>query len=321
MASNYPNGFKDGVVIRGLPLQQTHQGQVFWVNNSGVLPKGGVSGSDGNDGSYLRPFSTLDYAIGRCTASRGDIIMLMPGHAESVTAAAGMVFDVAGVAVVGLGSGSLQPQISFTTIATADIDISAANVSFHNIRFTAGVADVTTAIDVAATADNLGFYNCLFDESATDLNYVVVMDLATGCDGLTVDGCTYIGGDASNDTFIQLAGAHLNVTVTNTRMIHTVAQTATAGIITSGGACVNMLLKDNFFHSESAAVAAAFVVLTGTAHSGWAINNYLSHVDTDATAANSVSAFDVTGLVSFNTLIGATGDTYGVQFATAEDLT
>jgi len=321
MASNYPNGFKSTVVIRGLPLQMTHPGEVFWVNNSGVLPKGGVAGSDGNDGTYLRPFSTLDYAVGKCTASRGDIIMLMPGHSESVTAAAGMVFDVAGIAVVGLGSGSLQPQISFTTAATADIDISAANVTFHNVRFTAGYADVSVAIDVAATADNLTFSKCRFDESTTDLNYVVVMDIATGGDGLVIDDCDYIGNDASNDTFVQLAGAHANVQIKNSRMAHLTAQTATAGIITSGGACTNMLIENNRFHTESAAVASGFVVLTGTAHNGWAVDNYLSHVDTDATATNSVSAFDVTGLSSFNNLVAAGGDTYGVQFATAEDLT
>ena len=47
----------------------------------------GVAGSNGNPGTYVRPFSTVDYATGRCTASRGDIIMVMPGHAESIASA------------------------------------------------------------------------------------------------------------------------------------------------------------------------------------------------------------------------------------------
>ena len=100
MSSNYPNGFSNGVTIRGIPLLQVHPGEVFWVNNSGVLAKGGVGGSDGNDGSYLRPFSTIDYAVGRCTASRGDIIAVMPGHAESVAAASGITLDEIGRAHV-----------------------------------------------------------------------------------------------------------------------------------------------------------------------------------------------------------------------------
>jgi len=71
--SNYPNGFPNGVIIRGMPLQQAYSGQVFWVNNSSVLPPNGIAGSNGNKGTYLQPFATLDYAVGRCTAGRGDI--------------------------------------------------------------------------------------------------------------------------------------------------------------------------------------------------------------------------------------------------------
>ena len=318
MGSSYPNGFASGVTIRGIPLNASHPGEVFWVNNSGVLAKGGVGGSNGNDGSYRKPFSTIEYAIGRCTASRGDVIMVMPGHSEDISAAAGLTADVAGIAVIGLGTGSLQPQIRFTA-ATADIDITADNVSFYNIRFTAAFADVASAIDVSA--DDLAFVNCRFDEEATDENYVVVMNIADGNDGLLVDGCTYLGSDASNDHFIELAGTHDRVTVKNSVMIHGTAQTATVAMIESATAQTNMVLADNLFHSESAAVAAAFVVLTGTGNTGLAVRNYMSHVDADATAANSTAAFDVTGLGSFENKIAATGDIYGVEFGTAEDLT
>ena len=96
--SNYPNGFNQ-VTIRGLPLTQLHPGNVFWVNGSSVLPDKGIAGSNNNDGTYLRPFATIDYAIGRCTGSRGDIIAVMPGHTEDIAAAGGITLDVAGVAV------------------------------------------------------------------------------------------------------------------------------------------------------------------------------------------------------------------------------
>src|SRR3990167_8350785 len=101
--SVYPTGFSTGITVRGLPLSVSHPGEIFWVNNSSVLAKGGVSGSNTGGGTYHRPFSTIDYAIGRCVASRGDVIMVMPGHAENVTAAAGITMDVAGVALIGLG--------------------------------------------------------------------------------------------------------------------------------------------------------------------------------------------------------------------------
>ena len=130
MSSNYPNGFANGVTIRGMPLLQVHPGEVFWVNNSGVLAKGGVGGSDGNDGSYRRPFATIDYAIGKCTASRGDIIAVMPGHEEDIDAAAGIALDVAGVAIIGLGSAALRPKITFSATAST-MTVTAANCSIQ----------------------------------------------------------------------------------------------------------------------------------------------------------------------------------------------
>src|SRR3990167_4421252 len=110
--SNFPNGFANGVTIRGVPILQSHTGKVFWVNNSGVLPDGGISGADANPGTYLQPFSTIDNAINNCTASRGDVIMVMPGHAETVSATT-IAMDVAGVNIVGLGVGALRPTLSF----------------------------------------------------------------------------------------------------------------------------------------------------------------------------------------------------------------
>lgn len=146
--SNYPGGFGAGVVIRGVPLSQTHTGRVFWVYNGSALLTGQRSGSDGNDGSFNAPFSTLDYAIGQCTANRGDIIMIKPGHSETLTATS-VAVDVAGIAIVGLGMGSLRP--TFNATATGSVfPISAANVLVHNLLFTGGIDAVASMITVSA---------------------------------------------------------------------------------------------------------------------------------------------------------------------------
>jgi len=147
--SNFPNGFSNGVMIRGIPLTMAHPGNVYWVGNSSVLPDKGISGSNGNDGSFLRPFSSIDYAVGKCKAGRGDIIMVKPGHVETVAAAAGLAVDVAGVAIVGLGSGSLRPQINLTATAST-ITFSAANCSMFNCLITGGIDAVVSAVVVSA---------------------------------------------------------------------------------------------------------------------------------------------------------------------------
>lgn len=173
--SQYGQGFTNGLLVRGLPVNQVHPGKVFWVNNSTVLPDGGIGGSNGNDGSYLRPFSTIDYAISQCKASRGDIVLVMPGYAQTITLAAEIGFDVAGVAVIGLGAGSLRPTITFATNATADIDVSAANCSVQNMIFIASVGSTATCFEVAAAKDFTVEY-CEFRDNAATTGFINLID-------------------------------------------------------------------------------------------------------------------------------------------------
>src|SRR3990167_6616020 len=64
-----------------------------------------VSGSNSFDGSWDSPYATFDFAVGKCTANKGDTIVLKQGHAETIIAAGGVTVDVAGINVVGLGVG------------------------------------------------------------------------------------------------------------------------------------------------------------------------------------------------------------------------
>jgi hypothetical protein len=171
--SNFPNGFASGVTIRGLPLQQLYPGEIFWVNNSSVLAKDGVGGSNGNDGTYRRPFSTIDYAVGQCTAGRGDIIMVMPGYTQTITLATEIVLDVAGIAIIGLGTGSLRPTITFGTNNTANIPITAANVSISNILFESAFLNVASAFTATGTSTPTDFTveNCEFRDTGAALGF------------------------------------------------------------------------------------------------------------------------------------------------------
>jgi hypothetical protein len=203
--SSYPNGFMNGVTIRGLPLQQTQPGEVFWVNSSTVLAKGGVGGSNGNPGTYQKPFATLDYAVGRCTASRGDIIVLMPGYTETVSDATSLALDVAGVAVVGLGAGTLRPNITLDTATAATIAVSADNISIKNVIFTASFADIAELF--TPTAVNFHVEDCKFTASAADVNFVEIADTSTvdnEVDGLSFLNCEWIEPDLLTTSLINV---------------------------------------------------------------------------------------------------------------------
>ena len=177
--SNFPDGFKNGVTIRGVPLSITNPGKVYWVNNSGVLAPGGVGGSNGNDGSWKRPFATIDYAVGRCTANRGDIIMVMPGHSEDISAAGSLTLDVAGVAVIGLGTGSDRPDLNFSATA-GTVEIDAANVTLYNLTFTADVSAVVVGVNVDANGATID--NCEFRYNATGDDFITAVDADTVSD-------------------------------------------------------------------------------------------------------------------------------------------
>lgn len=196
--TNFPSGFGNGVTLRGMPVLNTYGGDVYWVDSG--------SGADTGKGTFDRPFATIDYAVGRCTASQGDIIMVKPGHAEVVSAAGGLDLDVAGISVIGIGSGTLQPTVTLGTATTADVDIDAANVTVENLHFVAALADIAVVIDVNATDFTLR--NCRFTQSAVDLNAkVCVQDAAAAAsDRITIEGCKAIMYDAANTHFVNFAG-------------------------------------------------------------------------------------------------------------------
>ncbi len=303
--ANYNGGFTDGISIRGIPLNVLHPGKVFWVSNSTVQLPNQKQGSDSNKGSFNEPFATIDYAVGQCTANRGDIICVKPGHSENVTAAAGMVFDVAGIAVVGFGSGSLRPKIIFTTADTADIDITAANISFYNIEFQQNFADVVAPIDVSGIA-GLTFDSCYFTEAATNMNAIDVIDVATGASDIHINNCKFIAGDAANDAFISgvaLSGLYIS----DSYFACNVAQTAAHGLIVTSGNATNVVIKNCHFRSNID--GAIFIDCDGTANSGLISNCYFSSIDV---AGATTTGFDFTGGHMFECYVAGEPDTYGI---------
>lgn len=286
MSSNYPNRFLETVTIGGVPILQTHPGQVFWVNGSTVLPKGGRGGSNGNKGTYLSPFATVDYAIGQCTASRGDIIVVMPGHTETISTASGVDLDVAGVAIVGLGRGSLRPTFNFTATA-ATFTIDAANCVVSNCLFTGGIDAVVSPIVVSA-ADCVIDSCELRDVTGQMTDGILTTAAATRLkilnhvhDGATAAGTNaaiaIVGGSdieitiAKMDGNFAVGGIDVRTTATTDLFVHDVKSfrtrnaadifiidtiTASTGQI---GPDINIRLQDNAANITEACTGATFV--------------------------------------------------------------
>ena len=156
-------------------------GNIFYVDSG--------TGSSGNPGTTMNlPMATIDQAINKCTASNGDVIYVLPGHAETLTGAAGIDADVIGISVIGLGSGSLKPTITLGTATTADIDIDAANITFENLRFVSNINSLAVILDV-----NDEYFTCIdcdFVSSSTK-EVVNFVNIATTKDNFFFEGCKF----------------------------------------------------------------------------------------------------------------------------------
>ncbi len=159
-------------------------GGVQAYNNTFYVHSG--AGSNQNDGSEpARPFADIDYAIGQCAASKGDVIIVLPGHSETRTSA--IAADVAGITILGVGGGTLRGSI--TGNGTIDvISISAANVTVQNLNFPAPLTDAATA-DINVAAVGARILGTRHIGSTGSENKVDIVTVATGGDDLLVEGC------------------------------------------------------------------------------------------------------------------------------------
>ena len=174
-------------------------GQVFYVGNGTPVPGGVVGVNSGEVGhTPKQPFSTIDYAIGQCTAGRGDLIIVNPGHAETVTTA--IALDVAGVRIIGLGWGRLRPAIT-PSGAIDTLNVTAANCHIHNLRFVAVAADCTAHVNIAGA--DFKMTNCIVEQGAVPLIGVTVPRAGTR---FVIDRCEFMGMAAGPDNAIVFEG-------------------------------------------------------------------------------------------------------------------
>lgn len=208
--SQYPNGFSSGLLVRNMPKHEGAPGKVFWVGNNATLLEGEKTAADtnlnGKGGTFLQPFSTLDYAIGQCAANRGDIIYIRPGYTQSMTAADAVDVDVAGVTIIGLGTGSKRAKFTYDNSA-GEFVIGAANVTIENLWFVPSVTGITKAINIEIAGDDYKILNCRFadaEAAGTDEFNRCIIHPITVTRGL-IQGCYFDMGEAGAVTCIEVA--------------------------------------------------------------------------------------------------------------------
>lgn len=309
--SDFPNGFVSGITLRGIPIVQSHPGEVFWVYNGTALLKGQRGGSDGNKGTFNSPFATLEAAINACTANRGDIIFIKPGHTETVSSATALNFDTAGVAIVGLGVGTNRPKFTLDTANTATIPVSAANMSIQNCQFFANFLSIAACFTLS-TAAEFTVQDCYFKDTSSILNFLNIVKstgAANTVDGLTFNDNVVINlGVTSNNTTILTANDIDRLTMRRNYLKWAVQNDKAIGVIVTAGVLTNALVIDNFGYRPNTTTAGGSLInVGGTTSTGIVARNYVQTLTTTTdllfTTTVGLAAFEnrVTGVV------GATG--------------
>ena len=237
-------------IFAGLPPDPTKGiGQVFWVGNSTTPVPGGVTGVDaaGSAGDAKHPFATIDYAYSQCTASRNDVVYVLPGHSETYTTAADLALDIAGVRIIGLGNGRNRPSIAVDATA-ATIAITAANVSMENFFIDqTGVDAQTQMFDVGAADFVLKDCEILMADSGGQATECIVTDASSS--RMKVINCTFRSTNAGANNAISIEGTPDGIEVIG---CHIYGDFADACIHNpTGNVATNLKIHDNYLQNDN----------------------------------------------------------------------
>lgn len=306
LGSNYPNG-ASGLLMREIPLHAAYPGKVFWVYNGSAIQVSQRGGSNSNRGTYNSPFSTVAYAITQCTASRGDVIMVKAGHAETISDATTFAMSIKGVAIVGLGAGSLRPTFTLDTANTATIPVSADDCAVKNCIFTANFLSIAACFTLS-TAKNFAVEDCLFQDTSSILNFLNIVK-STGAAN-TVDGLSFNNnyvknlGVTSNNTTILTANDIDRLTIKGNYLKWAVQNNTAIGVIVTAGVLTNLIATDNMgYRPNTTTAGGSFINVGGTTSTGIVARNLIQTLTTTTdllfTTTVGLAAFDnrVTGVV------------------------
>lgn len=258
-------------------------------------------GPDADGGS--RVFSSIASAVANANvvASRGDVILVLPGHTETVSSATGLPLNKAGVTIVGLGKGTMRPTVTLNTATTATIAVSAADVTIENIVFSANFADIVSVFTLT-TAKNFTLKNVRVQQTAVDMNFLYVVDTdatTSNADGLTLEGVTWISPDTATLSMVKYDGdnfglkikdcyAHLGLNNNKAALVAIITNKSAFGVDISG---------NKVYRLNTDTATGAILVSTNQAdNSGIISNNFAQHADTAAellvTATSGFGVFD-----------------------------
>jgi len=278
-ASNFPNGFGNGVTIRNIPIEIMPEGKVHWVNSGAA---------NNSNGSYAKPWATIATAISK--ADEYDTIMIAAGHSETLTSSS-FVVDKA-LTIIGQGRGSRVPTFTSTSAAaTGTVSITDADVTISNIRLVAGYSGGSAAaITIAAVGDFCTLDNIVCRDGATNaVEWLTHVSVATTVTDLTIQNCDFVGlisGSMTNS--ILFAGTTSNVRITGNYID---VDSSDSTIDHDAAKATSILVAHNLILNQDTTAADKFCVELEASSTGLVAYNGTSYANAGATSMIGEAAF------------------------------
>jgi hypothetical protein len=255
-------------------------GRFFIVAKSGITNEAEIKAIYGLNWPDGTPtiFTTIALANAACVSGRGDVILVAPGHTESISSATALTMSNAGVTVLGMGFGSSRGTITLDTANTATINVSAANVVFKNLIFVANFLAIASCFTLT-TAKDFQLLNCEFRDTSAILDFLFIVTTAAtsnAADGLTIDTCIVNSLTAAGvQGLVSFLGTNDRCRISNNWYTSVSTNTAAIIPIAAGKILTTFRLVNNHFNIANAAGTATGYIITtnGSTNTGWIDGN------------------------------------------------
>jgi hypothetical protein len=191
-------------------LAEDSVGAVPTVGLSRILTTGTVYFVDSNHGASTNagttpdaPLDSLSSALSVATANAGDVILFMPGHAETLVANTEITIE--GLTLRSLGNGDNRAVFTFGTATTANIEIKADNVTIDNLIFKNDIDNQASVIESIKAYTVI--QNCEFYEGSSKQFLEGILFSNADCDHCKVLNCRFIQATDGGDNAITLGAA------------------------------------------------------------------------------------------------------------------
>lgn len=295
--SDFANGGSNdkGVFNKFYTVPDGIWGNIRFVHHSGV-------GTSGPGWTPQNAYTTITSALAACSDDNNDLVVVLPGHAETIVAASGIDFTKTGVTVIGLGQGTNRPTVTFGTATTATIDFSVANCTLKNIRCVNNIDSLAAFIE--GGAGNATIEGCDFIGSSTK-EFLCGVNIPTTFDDWTIRNCKFIQPtDPAGTNAAGFTGAIFLIDSENVRVegCEFIGCFESALIHNKTTAAANLVVKGCYGYQPAGTADSLPFILVSTA-TGAVLNSFFVNVNetqvTEATLSGTFGAGYFNGLTYF----------------------